>query len=58
MSKSFKIILRQNKKDDFPVDCSCCGFALRDFEDVISQRIHGKCTDCRTNYPKRSEKDN
>lgn len=27
-------------------DCSICGFALRDMQDVQEHNMHGCCTDC------------
>ena len=27
-------------------DCSICGFALRDMQDVQEHNLHGCCTDC------------
>tara|TARA_B100000212_G_scaffold266227_1_gene205731 strand:- start:2114 stop:2383 length:270 start_codon:yes stop_codon:yes gene_type:complete len=40
-----KIILPANyKRGD--ADCSVCGLALRDMQDVFEHRQHGCCTDC------------
>ena len=53
-----KIIVKKSKNLHEPLDCDMCGLALRDMEDVLSQKIFKKCVDCRTNYSKTTTKDN
>ena len=53
-----KITVKKPRDLYEPLDCSMCGFALRDLEDVLSQKRYKKCTECRTNYSKTITKDN
>ncbi len=43
--KSVTRIVPKNWKKT-PVDCPVCGFAFRDFDDVLNYKTHSCCKDC------------